>query len=140
MQNRILGLDFGDARIGVAVSDPLGITAQGVGVIKRASNIDNDLAQIKKYIDKYEVGLVILGHPINLSGQKGERAVITEHFHELLIKAVDVPVKLWDERLSTKEAERALDAGGVNWRKRKGVIDMMAAQLILSSYLDFNSF
>ncbi len=140
MEKRILGLDFGDARIGVAVSDALGITAQGVAVIKRTRNIEDAIEQIKKYVREYDVGLIILGHPINLSGERGERAVVTENFHELLIKSVDVPVKLWDERLSTKEAERALDEGGVNWRKRKGVIDMMAAQIILSSYLDFNSF
>ena len=140
MEKRILGLDFGDARIGVAVSDALGITAQGAAVIKRTINIEDAIEQIKKYVREYDVGLIILGHPINLSGERGERAVVTENFHELLIKSVDVPVKLWDERLSTKEAERALDEGGVNWRKRKGVIDMMAAQIILSSYLDFNSF
>lgn len=140
MEKRILGLDFGDSRIGVAVSDALGITAQGVGVIRRQRNIDADIKQIQNYIDKYDAGLIILGHPINLSGQRGERAVITEHFHELLIKSVEIPVKLWDERLSTKEAERALDEGGVNWRKRRDVVDMMAAQIILSSYLDYNSF
>ena len=139
MDKRILGLDYGDARIGVAVSDALGITAQGVGVIKRGRYVENDIEEIKGYIEQYDAGLVILGHPINLSGERGERAVITEDFHELLLKSVDVPVKLWDERLSTREAERALDEGGVNWRKRKEVVDMMAAQLILTSYLDFNS-
>ena len=74
-----------------------------------------------------------------MNGEKGTRAQITEEFYEILKKELDVPVKLWDERLSTKEAERALEAGGVNWRKKREVIDMMAAQIILSSYLDYNN-
>ncbi len=139
LDKRILALDYGEARIGVAVSDALHITAQGICVIKRTKNIKEDIEKIKKHIKDYDAGLVILGNPLNLSGEKGARAQITEEFYNILKKELDVPVKLWDERLSTKEAERALEAGGVNWRKKREVIDMMAAQIILSSYLDYNN-
>lgn len=139
LEKRILALDYGESRIGVAVSDALHITAQGICVIKRTKNIKEDINKIKGYIKEYDAGLVILGNPLNLSGEKGARALITEEFFEILKKELDIPVKLWDERLSTKEAERALEAGGVNWRKKREVIDMMAAQIILSSYLDFNN-
>ncbi|WP_290776284.1 Holliday junction resolvase RuvX [Anaerofustis sp.] len=139
MEKRILAIDYGDSRIGIAVSDALHITAQGVGVIKRTKNLDTDIEQIKKYIKDYDAGLVILGNPLNLNGEKGKRALVTEEFYEILKDKVEIPVKLWDERLSTKEAERALEAGGVNWRKKREVIDMMAAQIILSSYLDYNN-
>jgi len=139
LNKRILALDYGDSRIGVAVSDALHITAQGICVIKRTKNIDEDINTIKKYIKEYDAGLVILGHPLNLSGEKGTRALVTEEFYDILKDKIDIPIKLWDERLSTKEAERALEAGGVNWRKKREVIDMMAAQIILSSYLDYNN-
>lgn len=141
MKKRILCLDYGESRIGVAVSDALHITAQGVCVIKRNKNKDvkDDIKKINEYISQYDAGLVIVGNPLNLSGEKGTRAIITEEFFNILTDEIDVPTKLWDERLSTKEAERALEAGGVNWRKKREVIDMMAAQIILSSYLDFNN-
>ena len=139
MKKRILALDYGDSRIGVAVSDALHITAQGICVIKRTKNIEEDIEKIKKYIKEYDTGLVILGQPLNLSGERGTRALVTEEFCDILKGKIDIPVELWDERLSTKEAERALEAGGVNWRKKREVIDMMAAQIILSSYLDYNN-
>ena len=139
MKKRILALDYGDSRIGVSVSDALHITAQGICVIKRTKNLDEDIKKIEKYIKEYDTGLVVLGHPLNLNGERGKRAIVTEEFCEILKEKIDIPVVLWDERLSTKEAERALEAGGVNWRKKREVIDMMAAQIILSSYLDYNN-
>lgn len=133
---RILALDLGESRIGVAVSDLLGVTAQGVGVIKR-TNEKEDFDKIKAYIKEYDAKLIILGNPINMDGTKGTRAIITEEFYNKLQAEIDIEIKLWDERLTTKQAERALEEAGVNWKKKREVIDMMAAQLILSSYLDF---
>ncbi len=136
---RILALDFGESRIGVAVSDMLLITAQGVGVIKRTS-LKDDINKIKEYVKEYDCFKIVLGNPINLDGKDGTRAVITKEFYEKLKNHFDIDIVLWDERLSTKEAERALEMDNVKWRKKRDVIDMMAAQIILSSYLDYNKF
>lgn len=132
---RILALDVGDARIGVAVSDALGLTAQGVGIIEN-KNFTYVLSQVQKYLSEYECSLLVVGNPLNMDGTRGRRSERTEDFVSELKEHISVPIVMHDERLSTKEAERALEMMGVNWRKQKKSVDIMAAQIILRSYMD----
>ncbi len=132
---RILALDVGQKRIGVAVSDPLGITAQGVGVIAR-KNIEDDINAVKKFVDEYGADSIVVGMPINMDGTKGESAKKVAEFVETVSSGLNIPVVTYDERLSTKESERFLIFSDVSRKKRKGVIDKIAAQLILESYLE----
>ena len=134
---RKLGLDFGDKKIGVAVSDALGITAQGKGYISR-TDLKKDLEIIKDYIEKYSVDEVIVGMPRNMDGSYGLRAKKTQEFINFLKNNLEIPIKTWDERLSSKEAERVLIKADMSRKKRKEVIDQMAASLILDSYLKAN--
>jgi len=131
---RIMGLDFGDKTIGVALSDLLGWTAQGLEVIRRES-LERDLELLGKIIREYEVEEIVVGLPKNMNGTLGERAQKTMEFGEILKETFQLPVKFWDERLSTVEAERILLQGDVSRAKRKKVIDKMAASVILQSYL-----
>ncbi|MDD5424302.1 MAG: Holliday junction resolvase RuvX [Candidatus Omnitrophica bacterium] len=132
---RVLGLDFGEKRIGVAVSDPLGIIAQGVTVIER-KNIEEDLKAINAIISEYGAESIVVGMPINMDGTKGKSADKVAEFVELLKASAGIPVATYDERLSTKESEKFLISSDVSRRKRKNVIDKVAAQLILESYLE----
>lgn len=134
---RKLALDFGDKKIGVAVSDALNITAQGKGYIKR-SDLRKDLEEIKDYIEKYDVDEVIVGMPKNMDGSLGPRAKKTQEFINFLNNNLDITINTWDERLSSKEAERILIKADVSRSNRKEVIDKMAASLILDSYLQAN--
>lgn len=131
---RIMGLDLGEKNIGVAVSDPLGLTAQGITVIHRV-NLKSDLYQIKNLIKRYNVTEIIIGLPLNMNGTAGPSAQMAQRFSSYLKKEVDIPVHLWDERLTTTAAEKVLLEGDVSRFKRKRVIDKMAAVLILESYL-----
>ncbi|ACL69337.1 Holliday junction resolvase RuvX [Halothermothrix orenii] len=135
---RIMGLDYGDRRIGVAISDKLGMTAQGQEVIIRKTP-EEDLEVIKGLIDKYEVEEIIVGMPKNMDGSLGPRAEKTRDFIDFLQKSLDTPVKVWDERLSTVEAERVLIEADVSRKKRKGVIDKVAASIILQGYLNYQN-
>jgi putative Holliday junction resolvase len=130
-----MGLDVGHRRIGVAVSDPTGLLARGVEVLPRTSLAD-DLARICALIDTLAVERVVVGHPISLSGEVGPQALDAERFAESLRETSPVPVELWDERLSTLEADRRMQEAGLSGRKRRQRIDMAAAILILQSYLD----
>lgn len=131
---RILALDVGQKRIGVAVSDPLGITAQGVGVITR-KNIEEDINEVRKYADEYKAGSIVIGMPINMDGTKGDSANKVAEFVDIVSSGLKIPVATYDERLSTKESEKFLISSDVSRKKRKSVIDKIAAQLILESYL-----
>ena len=132
---RLLALDLGDVRIGVALSDALGVTAQPFGVIRR-SNKRADLQEIRKLVEAHRVAKVVVGNPLLLSGEVGARARSTSTFVATLRGVLgDVPVELWDERLTTVQAERLLVEGKVRRRKRREVVDAMAAALILQSYL-----
>jgi putative Holliday junction resolvase len=131
---RILCLDYGEKYIGVAVSDPLGITAQGVGVIKR-QNLKQDLSQIRRYIVEYDVEEVVLGFPRNMDGTIGSKAREILSFQETLAATIDIPVLTWDERLTTAAARRTLLEADVSRKGRKKVIDKLAAVFILDSYL-----
>jgi len=129
-------LDIGEKRIGVAVSDPLGITAQGLDVIQR-QGLKSDLLQIRRFIDDYQVEEVILGLPLNMDGTKGEKALEVLRMRDFLSKKISLPVKTWDERLTTVAAEKVLLEGDVSRAGRKKVIDKLAATLILENYLHY---
>ncbi|MGK7344630.1 MAG: Holliday junction resolvase RuvX [Candidatus Nitrospinota bacterium M3_3B_026] len=131
---RALALDIGDKRTGAAVSDDLGITAQPAGVVE-ASGYKPLLAFVRGLMEKYEIDRIIVGHPVNMNGTIGERARLSERIAEKLKKDIDAEVILWDERLTTAQAERALISADVSRKKRKQSVDQVAAQLILSGWL-----
>ena len=135
---RILGLDYGSKTVGVAVCDPLGITAQGVETITRReeNKLRRTLARIETLIGEYEIESIVLGYPKNMDDSIGERAKKTEEFRDRLVRRCGLPVILWDERLTTMEANEILMESGVRREDRKKVIDKVAAVLILQSYLD----
>lgn len=135
---RIMGLDFGSKTVGVAVSDALGWTAQGVETIvrKNEDKLRQTCARIEALIAEYEVELLVLGYPKNMDGTIGERARKTEAFRDMLVRRTGLPVVLWDERLTTVEAEQILIESGVRRENRKTYIDKIAAMLILQDYLD----
>ena len=135
---RIMGLDFGTKTVGVAISDPLMVTAQPVETITRksANKLRQTLARIEELIVENCVELIVLGYPKNMNNTVGERAQACETFKEDLERRTALPVILWDERMTTVESERILMAGGVRRENRKAVIDQMAAVLILQSYVD----
>ena len=127
---------MGDKTIGVAASDLLGLTAQGIKTIRRTSN-KNDLLELEKIISEFEVGTFIIGLPKNMNGTEGERCEIVRNFAEKICAAFpDVKQIFWDERLSTVAAEKNLIAADVSRKKRKKVIDKMAAVYILQGFLD----
>ena len=132
---RIMALDVGSRTIGIACSDALLMTAQGIETIRRTS-LENDFNRLRELISEYEVHELVVGMPKNMNGTKGERAEKTEEFVEKMKAVIDLPVTFWDERLSTGMAESQLIAADVSRKKRKGVIDKMAAVVILQGYLD----
>ena len=135
---RILGLDYGSKTVGVAVSDPLGITAQGVSTIwrKQENKLCQTLAQIEKLVEDYQVERIVLGYPKNMNNTVGERALKSLEFKEMLERRTGLPVVMWDERLTTVEANRTLMESGVRRENRKQYLDELAAIFILQSYLD----
>lgn len=132
---RIMALDVGSRTIGIACSDALLMTAQGIETIRRTS-LKNDFNRLRELISEYEVHELVVGMPKHLNGTKGDRAEKTEEFVEKMKTVIDLPVTFWDERLSTVMAERQLIAADVRRKKRKGIIDKMAAVVILQGYLD----
>jgi putative Holliday junction resolvase len=134
---RIMGLDYGDKTIGVAVSDELGWTAQGLEVIRRKKPID-DLNRLQEIIRQYNVTEVVVGLPKNMNATIGSRGEICIAFAQALREELKLPVHLWDERLTTVSATRTLLEADVSRKKRKLVIDKMAAGLILQNYMDAN--
>ncbi len=135
----MLGLDVGEQRIGVALSDPLGWTAQGLGTVKRSGDIEQDVAEIAKLIAEHEVRKVVVGLPKNMNGTLGPQAERVQEFANNLGKKASVQVEFWDERLTTVAAERTLLIADVSRKKRKQVIDKLAAVVILQNYLDSKS-
>jgi putative Holliday junction resolvase len=134
-QSRILALDLGKKRIGLAISDPLGITAQGlpnlVRVRKRA-----DLAALEQLVRERQVGLILLGNPINMRGDEGRQSAWVREFADALTERTGLPVKLWDERLTSVEANRVLRSSGISIEKRAAAVDRLSAVILLQSYLD----
>jgi putative Holliday junction resolvase len=136
--SRRLGLDLGDKTIGVAVSDPFGWTAQGVTVIRRTTQTQ-DLQTLRKIIEEYDVQEIILGYPKNMDGSIGPRAEKSRAYAEWLRETLQLPIVLWDERLTTRSATRTLLEADMSRAKRKLVVDKMAATLLLQTYLDNQS-
>lgn len=132
---RILGLDVGERRIGIAVSDALGLTAQPVTTLHR-KNLKDDLEAIRALVQQYEAQEIVVGMPLHLSGKAGEKVREVFEFVHRLQGKVRIPIKTQDERLTTVQAEGALREGGVAPARRKEMIDQVAAQLILQAYLD----
>lgn len=134
---RIIGLDVGTKTIGVAVSDEMGWTAQGIETIRRDPNDpDSGLATLREHVDRFNPETIVIGFPKNMDGSVGPRAKYCRKFSNRVEKAFAIPVILWDERLTTMAAERVLLSADVSRGKRKKVVDKMAAALILQSYLD----
>lgn len=138
---RILGLDFGSRTCGVAVSDPLGITAQGVEIIQRKSpnKLRQTLARIEELASSYGAEKIVLGYPKNMNNTEGERCEKTREFKEMLEKRTGLSVELWDERLTTVAADSIMMESGIRREHRKDYVDEIAAMLILQGYLDYLS-
>ncbi|MBL7069154.1 MAG: Holliday junction resolvase RuvX [Candidatus Omnitrophica bacterium] len=128
---RILGLDLGEKRIGVAISDALRITAQGLDTIDR-----DDRPLLAKIIKDNDVSEIVVGLPLNMNGTKGEKAEDAALFADMIKREFSMPVELWDERLSSVSAEKEMIRGDLSRKKRKRLSDKIAAQLILQNYLD----
>lgn len=136
---RIMGLDYGQVTMGVAISDELLLTAQGVEVIRRKheTKLRQTLARIEELITEYKVEKIVLGYPKMLDNSIGERAQKSEELKEVLERRTGLEVILWDERLTTVAAHRALDEAGLDYRKKAEVVDKVAASIILQGYLDY---
>ena len=132
---RILGLDYGEKRIGVAICDELGFTAQGLPTIIRKTK-KHDLEILKKLLADYRVEKIVIGYPIRLDGSEGIQCEKVNRYKALLEKTFSLPVIKWPETLSTKEAEEILINSGMRWDKRKKMVDKLAACIILQNYLD----
>ena len=132
---RIIGIDYGEKRIGLAISDPLGITAQGLATIEH-THIQEDLQKILTIIREKEVGEIVVGLPKHMNNTLGEKAQAVLAFVDLIKKHVNIPVNTIDERLSTVMSHRAMLEANLSRKKRKDRVDMIAAQLILQNYLD----
>lgn len=132
---RILALDLGKRRIGAAVSDELGVTAQGLETIQ-CRNKRADLASIANIVAQRGVALILVGHPLNMSGQAGAQAEWVEAYAQTLERELRLPVKLWDERLTSAEASRLLRESDAHPDRRSGTLDRMSAVILLQSYLD----
>ncbi|MCC8103714.1 MAG: Holliday junction resolvase RuvX [Clostridiales bacterium] len=136
---RVMGLDYGSKTVGVAVCDPLGLTAQGLETITRTqeNKLRRTLARIEELVRQYDVTEIVLGYPKNMNNTVGERAEKSLEFGEMLKRRTGLPVVMWDERLTTVAAERTLMESGVRRENRKEYVDMIAAVYILQGYLDF---
>ena len=135
---RILGLDYGSKTVGVAVSDPLGLTAQGIETIwrKQENKLRQTLARKEELVSEYQVERIVLGYPKNMNNTVGERAMKSLEFKEMLERRTGLEVIMWDERLTTVEANRTLMEANVRRENRKQYLDQLAAVFILQGYLD----
>lgn len=138
---RILGLDYGTKTVGVAVSDPLLLTAQGVEIIRRksAGKLRQTLARIEELVEQYEVETIVLGYPKNMNNTEGDRCEQTKELKEMLERRTGLPVVLWDERLTTVAADQSMMEMGIRRENRKDYVDEIAAIFILQGYLDYLS-
>lgn len=138
---RIMGLDYGSKTVGVAVSDPLGLTAQGIEIVRRKSEnkLRQTLARIEEIAKEYSVEKIVLGFPKHMNNDIGERAEKSLEFKEMLERRTGLPVVMWDERLTTVEADRTMMDTGIRRENRKEYVDMIAAVFILQGYLDYLS-
>ncbi len=138
ISSRVLGIDFGSRRMGLAVSDLLGITAQGIETLQR-KNKRSDFAQLQRIVREYQVGEIVLGLPLKLSGEHGPQSEKVMAFAEELRQKFQLPVHLWDERLTSAQANRVLREAELSIQKRAQAVDRMAAVLILQSFLENRS-
>ena len=138
---RIMGLDYGSKTVGVAVSDALGLTAQGIEIVRRKSEnkLRQTLARIEEIAKEYGVEKIVLGFPKHMNNDIGERAEKSLEFKEMLKRRTGLPVVMWDERLTTVEADRTMMETGIRRENRKEYVDMIAAVFILQGYLDYLS-
>lgn len=138
---RILGLDFGSKTVGVAVSDELLLTAQGLEIVRRQSpnKLRQTLARIQEIVTEYQVDRIVLGFPKNMNNTEGERCEKTKEFKEMLERRTGLEVVLWDERLTTVSADKYMMESGIRRENRKQYVDEIAAVFILQGYLDFLS-
>lgn len=138
---RIMGLDFGAKTVGVAISDPLQITAQGIEIIRRKdeNKLRQTLARIEALILEYEIDEIVLGLPKHMNDTEGVRVELTKEFKEKIERRTGIPVTLWDERLTTVAADKAMIEAGLRREERKENVDMVAAVLILQGYLNFRA-
>ncbi len=136
---RIMGLDFGAKTVGVAVSDPLLVTAQSLETITRKSEkkLRQTLARIEELIQEYQIDKIVLGLPKNMNGTEGERVEKTKEFQDMLFRRTGLSVELWDERLTTVAADRIMVESGIRREHRKEHVDAVAASFILQGYLDY---
>ncbi len=132
---RVLGLDYGEKRIGLAVCDELGLTAQGLPTLIRKTR-KHDLDILRAWIQKYAVESIVLGYPLRLDGSEGIQCEKVNRFAKVLMETFSLPVIKWPETMSTKDAQDILISAGLRWKKRKEKIDQLAACLILQNYLD----
>ena len=135
---RILGLDVGQKTIGVAVSDPLGFTAQGITTIRREKK-SKDIEELKKICDEYKVETIVIGLPKNMNGTIGFAGEKIQEFSELIKEEIGIKIEFWDERLTTVAAHRAMLEADLSRGKRKKIVDKIAASYILQGYLDIIS-
>ncbi len=133
---RWMGLDVGDKRIGIAFSDPMGIIAQGHSVLQRTDSLQRDLGHLAQLIVDFEVQNVLIGLPKNMNGTEGPMAEKIRYFGNKLADMTDIPVRYWDERLSTGSAQKVLIEADLSRKKRKQKIDQVAAVIILQNFLD----
>jgi len=138
MPERILAIDFGLKRMGLAISDPLAITAQGLATLER-TRLEDDLRHIVRLVAEHGAGRVLLGHPLSRAGAETAMSRQVAAFAEKLRRHVACPVELWDERLTSAEAGRLLRASGMGIEKRRRAMDRVAATLLLQSYLDYQA-
>jgi putative Holliday junction resolvase len=134
VSGRILAIDYGSRRMGLAVTDPLGITAQGLETLERKNN-RADFGRLERAIREYQVKEIVLGNPLRMSGQEGTQSRKVAEFAEELRRRFQLPVHLWDERLTSAEANRLLRENEVSTKRRAQAVDRMAAVLILQSFM-----
>jgi putative Holliday junction resolvase len=135
LQPRILALDLGKKRIGIAISDPLGITAQGLPNLERTTK-RADFAELVRQVQEHDVALILIGNPMHMSGVEGRQSAMAREFAGELTVRAGRPVRLWDERMTTVEASRVLRASGISIEKRARAVDRLSAVILLQSYLD----
>ncbi|MCR4436928.1 MAG: Holliday junction resolvase RuvX [Clostridiales bacterium] len=133
---RIMGIDYGDSRIGIAVSDPMGWTAQGIETICWKGSLDKPVSRIRRLVGEYNIEKIIVGFPRNMDGTVGFRGEKTLEFIEALKKKIHVEIVKWDERLTTVAAQRTMHEMGIKTSKKKSLVDQIAATYILQGYLD----
>ena len=137
MNKRILGIDYGDARVGIAITDALKITVQGLQTIERKNSDKIILKKLDEILEQYEVETIVVGMPLNMNGTKSERAKITEEFiHKLKCKYNNIKIETMDERLTTVEAHKTMNLLDINKNKKKSIVDTISAEYILETYMN----